>query len=151
MRYSYEAEFRYSDDDGAWYAEFPGFDGSAYADGATLEEAARNAAALLELTICDYLDSGKPLPAPAFHEPPLSVISVEVDDGAVAASRCMGVSDAAELLGVTPGRVSQLLSSGQLEAYEYRGTRLVTIASVNARRASAPRTGRPRKAAAGRS
>ena len=148
MRYSYEAELRYSEEEHAWYAEFPGFDGSAYADGDTVEEAVRNAAGVLELTICDYLDGGRALPAPSFHEPPLTVISVEVDDGAIAASRCMSVLDAAELLGVTPGRVSQLLGKGQLEAYEYRGTRLVTIASVNARRTSAPRTGRPRKAVA---
>lgn len=59
----------------------------------------------------------------------------------------MTVSEAAEYLEVTPGRVSQLLSSGQLEPYMYGNTRLVTIASVNERLANKPEAHRPRKLA----
>ena len=147
MRYTYEAEFQFSAEDSAWYAEFRGFDGSAYADGATLEEAVSNAAAVLKLTICHYLDHGVPLPEPAFHTPPLSIVSVEVDERDIALSRCMTVSQAAEELDVTPGRVSQLLSAGQLEAFTYGTTRMVTIASVNARKANKPPAHRPRKTA----
>lgn len=41
MEYTYEARFDYSEEDGCWYVEFDGFDGSAYTDGRTIEEAAR--------------------------------------------------------------------------------------------------------------
>lgn len=147
MRYSYEAVFEYSAQDGCWYVDFPAFGGEAYADGETLEGAVSNAAQVLELTLCAYLDDGIPLPMPAFHEPPLSVVSVDVSDEDIARSKCMSVGDAAEMLGVTPGRVSQLLSGGQLEPYMYGGTRLVTIASVMSRKASKPPAHRPAKAA----
>ena len=145
MNYVYEANIEYSEEDRCWYVDFPDFDGEAYTDGETPEEAARNAAEALTLSICDFLDSGRPLPKATFHNPPRSIISVDVSDDTIAASRCMSVTDAAEELGVTPGRVSQLLSSGQLEVFEYGGTRLVTIASVNARLAEQPKAGRPRK------
>lgn len=147
MRYSYEAVFDYSAQDGCWYVDFPAFGGEAYADGGTMADAISNASEVLELTLCAYLDDGIPLPAATFHEPPLSVISVDVSDEDIARSRCMSVGDAADELGVTPGRVSQLLSSGQLEPYMYGGTRLVTIASVMSRKASKPPAHRPSKAA----
>ena len=144
MNYVYEANIEYNEVDQCWYVDFPDFNGEAYTDGETAEQAARNAAEVLTLSICDFLDSGRPLPKATFHNPPRLVVSVDISDDTIAASRCMSVTDAAEELGVTPGRVSQLLTSGQLEVFEYGGTRLVTIASVNERKLHKPAPHRPR-------
>ena len=72
-------------------------------------------------------------------------VCIEVDDEFIRRSKCMSISDAAEELGVTPSRVSQLLSSGALETYRYGSKRLVTIASVEARKANKPPAHRPPK------
>lgn len=132
---------------GEWYASFPQFPG-AFADGDTMQEAIGNAADVLRMFIAEYLDEGKPLPDSGIRDDTKAVISVDVSDSFRASSKCMTVSEAADALGVTPGRVSQLLTAGQLEPYMDGGTRLVTIESVNARLSSKPRTGRPRKEAA---
>ena len=49
------------------------------------------------------------------------------------------ISEAAEELGVSPGRVDQLLDSGQLVAAYPTGKRMVTISSVNECKRSASR------------
>ena len=144
MHYTYEADISYTEEDKCWYVDFPDFNGEAYTDGSTLEEAVQNAAEVLSLTLCAYLDEGRALPAATFHNPPLSIVSVEVNDADIALSKCMTITDAAEELGVTPGRVSQLLTSGRLEAFEYGGKRMVTIASVNERKNNKPAPHRPR-------
>ncbi|BAK45575.1 glycerol-3-phosphate dehydrogenase [Eggerthella sp. YY7918] len=53
---------------------------------------------------------------------------------------------------MSPGRISQMLTSGQLEAYQNGGKRMVTIASVNERKANPPAPHRtaPPKAPASR-
>lgn len=146
MVYTYEADIEYSDEDGTWYVEFTQFPG-AFADGDTVEEAAKAASDVLSLFIAEYLDEDIPLPKPSFHEPPKTIVSVDVTDEFRAVSKCVTVTEAAEMLEVSPGRVSQLLSSGGLEPYMHGNTRLVTIASLNARMAAKPSTGRPRKEA----
>lgn len=57
-------------------------------------------------------------------------------------------SEAARMLGVTPGRVTQMVAANQLEAFEDAGRTWVTVASVEARLAEQPKAGRPRKLAA---
>ena len=145
MYYTYEANLTYSKEDKIWYVDFPEFNGDAYTDGDTIEQAVKNAAEVLSLTLCDYIDSGIPLPKPSFSNPPKTIVCVEVNDETIALSKCITVTQAAEELGVSPGRVSQLLSSGQLETYMNGTTRMVTIASVNARKANKPPAHRPRK------
>ncbi len=56
-------------------------------------------------------------------------------------------ADAARMLGVSPGRVSQMLSSGQLIGWRDGHSSYVTRDSVEARLDSTPRAGRPRAAA----
>ena len=57
-------------------------------------------------------------------------------------------SEAARMLGVSPGRVTQMMDSGQLEWLEEAGKKWVTVYSVEARLAEQPKAGRPRKEAA---
>ena len=54
-------------------------------------------------------------------------------------------SEAAELLGVSPSRVSALVSSGRLTSRRFEGRNLVSVQSVNAYLASPRKSGRPRK------
>lgn len=146
MVYTYEAGIEYSEEDETWYVEFEQFPG-AFTNGDTVEDAAKAASEVLSLFVAEYLDEDIPLPKPSFHEPPRAIISVDVTDEFRAVSKCVTVTEAAEMLEVSPGRVSQLLSSGGLEPYMHGNTRLVTIASLNARKAAKPSTGRPKKEA----
>lgn len=144
MVYAYEANFERSEEDDCWYVSFAGFD-EAITSGDTVEEAASSAADLLTLLLAEYLDEGKALPEPTFHEPPLSVVCVRIADEDIRATKLVTVKEAAELLGVSPSRVSQLLSDGRLGSVEYHGRRMVTLESVNERIASKPAPHRPRK------
>ena len=53
--------------------------------------------------------------------------------------------EAAGLLGVSPSRVSVLVSSGRLTSRRFEGRNLVSVQSVNAYLASPRKSGRPRK------
>lgn len=145
MVYTYGANIAFDEEDGCWYVDFPAFPGELEA-GDTVEEVVLGASELLYLLIAERIDDGLPLPDAVLDPLPKLVVSVDVTDEGIAATRCMTVTQAAEELEITPSRVSQLLSSGQLEAYVYGGTRMVTIASVNERKANKPPAHRPRKA-----
>jgi excisionase family DNA binding protein len=144
MVYAYEAEFERSPEEGCWYVTFPDFD-DAITSGDSVEDAAMMASDLLTLLIAEEVDNGRELPRPTFHEPPLSVVCVDVTEDVIEGTKLLTVKEAAEYLEVSPSRVSQLLSAGQLEAREFHGRRMVTIDSVNRRAASRPEAGRPRK------
>lgn len=143
MSYTYEAKFEWQPEDEGWLATFPAFDG-AVAFGHTIAEACDNAATVLRLFVAEYLDEGRDLPEPAFHEPPLTVVSVDVDDAYRVRTRCVTITEAAEELGVSTGRVSQLVTSGALDSVELGGRRYVTIASLNERKANHRGAGRPK-------
>lgn len=142
MIYTYEAKI--TEQDGGWFVSFPAFPG-AYSPGETMREACEGAAESLRLTIAEYLDSGIPLPAPSIKAKPEAVFCVEVTDSFIAETKCMTLKQAAEELGVSQGRITQLLANGQLEACEAGGRRLATIASVNRRKANPPAPHRPKK------
>ena len=143
MVYAYEAEFTHSEEEDCWYVRFADFD--AITDGDSIEDAAYMAADLLTLLIAERLDDGKELPKPTFHEPPLTVVCVEVNDDVIEGTKLMTVKEAAEFLEVSPSRVSQLLSTGQLEAREFHGRRMVTVESVDRRWRDKPAPHRPKK------
>ena len=62
--------------------------------------------------------------------------------------RKVNASRAAEMLGVTKGRVSQMVKANQLEAFRDGGTVWVTLDSIEARLVEKPKAGRPAKAQA---
>lgn len=143
MTYVYEAEMELVDGD--WLCTVPAFeDGGTFGGGHSVREAVSRCAQALRLAIADYLEEGSPLPPATFHEPPATVLCVEVDASFVRESACLSVKQAAQELGVTSGRVSQLLRSGGLEGVFVNSRRMVTIASVNARKACPPVPHRPR-------
>lgn len=146
--YVYEAIMELCDDgDGSgpyYFARVPQFD-DCFFSGKTVEEAVEGCAVELQLAIAYRLDNDEVLPKPVFSDPPQVVICVEVTDEFIAASKCVTIVEAAEELGITHGRVCQLLDSGDLEAYMHGGRRMVTIASVNERKRNNRGPGRPRK------
>ena len=58
---------------------------------------------------------------------------------------CMIFKQAAEELGISAGRLSQLVARGQLDSVTIDGKRMITIASVNEHKDNPPAPHRPRK------
>ena len=144
MSYAYEAEYSFQEEDEGWFVSFPAFEG-AVAFGHTVDEACDNAATVLRLFIAQWLDDGRELPPRNYDMPPQALISVEVDDAYRVRTRCVTITQAAEELGVSIGRVSQLVTSGALEAIELEGRRYVTLASIAKYQAHRRPAGRPKR------
>ena len=88
-----------------------------------------------------------PFPEPTFGNEPQHggrniIVAVKASKETVAK---VLPSEAARMLGVTPGRVTQMMDAGKLEWFEDAGRRWVTVDSVEARLAEAPKAGRPAK------
>lgn len=137
MFYTYEGSI-IRESEGGYTVAVPSFE-CMVAGGTSVKEACENAAGCLQLLIADMLDNDEPLPEATFGEAPQLVLCVEVSDGFIRESLCMTLAEAAEELGVSPGRVDQLLDSGQLVAAYPTGKRMVTISSVNECKRSASR------------
>lgn len=73
-------------DEEGYFINFPAFDGGAFSDGDTLEEAAPRAATALRLAIADYLDNGEALPNDDLAGADM-VFCVEVSDGFIKETR----------------------------------------------------------------
>lgn len=142
----YEATI--SRDDEGFYACFEAFDANCV-DGDTLEEVIESAAVALQLLIAERLETGLNLPKQDFKLSGSNVmriaVAVEVSNEFLLRSKCLSVSEAARELGVTRGRVTQLLDADILQAVPFGKDRLVTIASVNERKANPGKHGRPPK------
>jgi len=138
-------------EDGYYHAEFEDI-GAAYADGATFEEAIQAAAETLKLVLAEYLDTGLLLPKPKFQLSSVDVtrvaIAVDVTQEFIEQSKCVTASEAANMLGLSKGRITNMINSGVLQAVPYGNDRLVTLASINNRINNPRGAGRPRKEAA---
>lgn len=141
MRYIYDAVIE-RDEDG-YAVSFPQFP-EAVTFGATREEASRRAAEVLVLTLAERIEEGGEIPSQERVAEVLS-IGVDVTGDDIDKSKCLTIDQAAQELGVSAGRVSQLASSGKLTAVTFGKRRMVTIASVNERKANPPLPSRPRK------
>ena len=141
--YAYEGRLIKEDDGQGYTIVVPQFPGTA-AGGDTIEEVCQEIAGCLQLVIAEYLDTEMVLPKPVFNDPPGVVICVEITDALIAESKCLTVGEAAKYLGVSPSRVCQLLSHGQLEEYRNGGQRMVTLASLNERIKNKPPAHRPK-------
>ena len=138
-------EFEFFRDEG-WVLAFPfGLDGGT--QGRDAAEAARMAADWLRGEVEHALMAGRELPAPTFGNAPRhgGSVGVVAVDASLEAVDTVLASEAADMLGVTRGRVSQMLRSGQLEGFQRGRSTFVTRASVQARLSEAPRAGRPRR------
>ena len=141
MRSIYDAVIE-RDEDG-YSVSFPQFP-EAVTFGATREEASRRAAEVLVLALAERIEEGGEIPSQERVAEVLSV-GVEVTGDDIDKSKCLTIDQAAQELGVSAGRVSQLASSGKLTAVTFGKRRMVTIASVNERKANPPLPSRPRK------
>ena len=143
MDYTYYAIIESSDD--GFIVDFPAFEGRVYADGDNASDASKNASEALRLVLAEYIYAGTTLPSPGSMTGCNAVFTVEVNDSYIAETQCMTFSQAAEALGVSMGRISQMVKNGTLQLYEHGGKRLITIASINSRKKRQPKAGRPRR------
>ena len=142
--YIYDAVLTH-ESDGSYFIDFPAFDGC-FSDGQTKEEAVNEGAEMLRLLIADYIDRGDKLPAYKQETAgDVVTVAVDVDSAFIEETKCMTVTEASKELNVSKGRVSQMLSSGILQAVKTPNSRLVTIASVNKRKRENKSAGRPKQ------
>lgn len=132
MLYLYEVEiFK----DGDFYIAVP-FDFGGATEGFSKMECLEMASDLLTTEIQDQLMHGKELPEPTIDNSPQyegKIYSLAIDTGIGAIPRMLK-SEAARSLGISQGRVTQLVKSGKLETFSYQGREYVTKASVDARK-----------------
>lgn len=141
MNYTYDAIIE-EDEDG-FSVSFPQLP-EAITFGSTREEATRRAGEVLTLILAERIEDGTPLPEQKRVAEVVSV-NVEVSGEVIRKTKCCTVEEAAEKLGISASRVSQLASSGKLQAVQFGKKRMITIASVNERIANPPAPHRPKK------
>lgn len=132
MQYLYEVEiFK----DGDFYIAVP-FDFNGATEGFSKLECLEMAADLLTSEIQHRLMHRDNLPEPTIDNIPQyegKIYSLAIDTGIDAIPRMLK-AEAARELGISQGRVSQLIKAGKLETFLYQGKEYVTKASVDARK-----------------
>ena len=138
------AEFELFESEGTILALPFGLEGGTEAP--TFEEAAAMAADWLRGEVEHWLMADACPPSPPLGNEPLRGGSIGVSSS-LEAIDTMTASEAAQTLGVSRPRISQMIKSGRLEGYTKGHATFVTVASVRARLAAHPRAGRPRRQA----
>ena len=140
MEHTYSCVLEREDD--WWIASFPQLGGYC-TQGHTRDEALRQAADLLTLLLCDYVERGEEPPEPG-DITEIAPVTVSITPEIIEETHYETQAAAAEQLGVTRARVNALVASGQLESKVFSGRRKVSIESVNRYAASERRTGDPK-------
>lgn len=140
----YVCEFEFYDSGGYVDAVPLSFDGEG-TFGDDFEDAVESAADWLSCLVDDHLMNGTALPPVRFgnkavHGGRVVAVAVSRELGDIPA---MTAADAARELGVSRARVSQLVKSGMLDSWVDGTKRMVSRASVEARKEYDPRPGRP--------
>lgn len=141
----YAAVIQSDGGDGLW-ARFPDLPGC-FGYGESAVECAESASNALETHLAAMEADGLPLPEPSEPKKGAGTVAWFYADTSTVdlGEPSMTAAEAARALGVTPGRVSQLVADGRLEARRVGGATLVSERSVSMY-ASTPRSpGRPRK------
>ena len=144
MLHVYEFELFESE---GWLLAFP-YDMDGGTSGKDFKEACEMAADWLQMEMEHRAMHDLPFPEATFDNEPRHGgrnIVVAVNAGKDTIPKVLP-SEAARMLGVTPGRVTQMMDAGQLEWFEESGRKWVTTYSVEARLADQPKAGRPKKA-----
>ena len=104
----------------------------------------------LKMHIEDWEIAGKELPAPTFGNEPRhgGTNMVFGISAGIETIEKVTASEAARMLGVTQGRVSQMIKDARLYGWREGRNAYVSMDSVRARLAERPRAGRPLKVAA---
>ena len=96
------------------------------------------------------LDGEKP-PAFVQHECPAGSRSIDIyfdtDEDYIITEEVVSASQAAQDLGVSRGRVTQMMDAGILEGFRSGRSTYITVESINARKLSTPKAGRPKASA----
>ena len=143
-------EFELVKDQGV-FAALP-FDFEGGTQGRSVREATDAASDWLQMTVEHYAMHGLELPEASFGNEVRyggKVILVASDAG-LETVRKMMASEAARMLGVTPGRVTQMYTAGKIEGFKEGRHLWIPKDAVRARLAAAPRAGRPAKNSAKR-
>ena len=138
-------EFEVFEDEG-WFLAFP-FDFVGGTQGETYAEACEMAADWLRVECEHRAMHEEGFPRATFGNEPrhggtVIVVGVEASRDTV---RKVTASEAARRLGVSPGRVTQMIAADQLEAFREGKRTWVTLDSIEARLAEEHPAGRPRK------
>ena len=142
-------EFEVFQGEGGMLLAFP-YDLEGGTQGEDFKDVCEAAADWLQTEMEHRAMHGLPFPEATFGNSPKHpggktiVVAVNADKDTV---RRMTAAEAARRLGVTRGRVSQMIDAGLLETFDLDGRKWVTEDSVNARLAESPKAGRPKKAA----
>ncbi|MDR1013676.1 MAG: helix-turn-helix domain-containing protein, partial [Coriobacteriales bacterium] len=99
---------------------------------------------MLELVLADYVEEGVEPSVPVFGHAcgdgaAAALVSVSVTDDDVLRMGAVPSAEAARMLGASRGRVAQMVASGQLESLGTGTARRISLRSINARLASAPK------------
>ena len=143
----YLYEFEIFEEEG-WHLVLP-FDMDGGTQGTSFDDACEMAADWLRIKCEDALMYGKELPHPTFGNEPRHggrVVLLGID-ASLDTIRKVTASEAARRLGVTPGRVTQMIAAGLLEAFREGRRTWVTLDSVEQRLAEERKAGRPKKEA----
>jgi excisionase family DNA binding protein len=146
MRYIYEITIS---KDGDYYSmDVPDLSGC-FTWGDTIEDVLRKAPDALETHIGAYLADGDDIPPATFGhktdvDQVLAVISFDASAASVGAPH-VASRYAAERLGISKGRVSQLLKDGRLEGYRDGRETMISEASIKRFAANRRGPGKPRK------
>ena len=143
MHYIFEFEI-YPDD--GMYIAIP-FELEGGTQGSTFEEACYMATDWLQTELEYRSMQNEPIPTTKLnHEPRFggTVVMVSVKAGLDTIQK-VSASDAARMLGVSPGRVTQMVHAGLLIAFKEGYHSWVTLDSVQARLAEQPHAGRPKR------
>ena len=123
------------------------FDFEGEVKGRSRAEVSRKAVSLLRREIEQRLMHNSPMPKATFGNAPShdgGIVLIASIDASVDAIDTITASEAAEKLGVSRARISQMVKAGILEGYTKGNASFITCESVQRRLNSKPRPGRPR-------
>lgn len=143
--YTYQA-FLTPDEEGGYDVEVPALPGC-FTYGETYAEAATMALDAMRTYVASLLLHGDTLPSPTFEEPKPGTQAMlacfETEPGDIVEGEVISAAEASRRLGVTPGRITHMLSSGVLTGYRRGRRTYISVESVKQRLAQTPKPGRP--------
>ncbi len=144
MMYVYELEISSAEEGGYLVTSF---DMEGATSGATLQEAYQYGADWLRAHLEHCEMHQLPVPAATYGNAPRNggTVAVFVVIAGIETIPRVSLAEAARRLGVTPGRITQMLANNLLESFEADGRKWITVHSIEARLAEQPKAGRPKK------
>lgn len=149
-KYIYEAVF-HPDEEGGFWVSVPDLPGCV-TEGDTLEEAAFMAADAMKTYVASLLKHNDEIPKANFcaktngDEKTMSIF-FETDESYIIDGEVVSAAEAARELGLSPGRITHMIDSGILDGYRDGRRTYVTVSSIEKRKSSESKAGRPKKVA----